>query len=311
MAESDPAPDEETTPPSSLSPTTTERLVLRLRTPLVASLGIVLSVVAAYASWALLTANGPSYDDLERRAWLDTATMAASVLLGISGVMLSVFWAASRSFTNEAENARRHVEDPDLPHVHIYGNESQIYIQPGASRAGEKNGTTASLLGPDAQASMLTQIYSHGLAQAKVSFFVSIIFGMVGSAVLLTGVGLAIVHADSNGSRYAAIVTQTAGAVIDLLAGVFFLQSNRTRRDMGAQGVMLRDDGRFDRRLKAAGVLSDNISDEPLRDQVRAQMALQLVGGQLDTSTTADNPDQSEAANNEPTPPDEMPPPGV
>lgn len=282
----------------------------RVRTPLVAALGVVLSVVAAFASWAFLKANGPSYDNLEKRAWLDTATTTAAVLLGISGVILSVLWAASRSFASEAESARRHVEDRDLPHVHIYGAESQVYIQPGASRAGAKDGNTAPLLGPDAQSSMLTQIYSHGLAQAKVSFFVSIVFGMVGSAVLLTGVGLAIVHADSNGSRYAAIVTQTAGAVIDLLAGVFFLQSNRTRRDMGAQGVMLRDDGRFDRRLKAASVLSDNISEEALRNQVRAQMALQLVGGQLDASAAADSPDEADGANAESSPADETPPGG-
>ncbi|MFF9171902.1 MULTISPECIES: hypothetical protein [unclassified Streptomyces] len=263
-----------------------EQLVRRVRTPLVASLGIVISVVAAYAAWALLEGNGPAYDNPERSAWLETATTTAAVLLGMSGVIFSVLWAASRSFASEAESARQRVEGPDSS-VHIYGSGSRVYIHPREPRS-EHSGTAA-LLEPDAQASMLTQIYSHGLAQAKVSFFVSIVFGMVGSAVLLTGVGLAIGHADSNGSRYAAIVTQTAGAVINLLAGVFFLQSNRTRRDMGAQGVMLRDDGRFDRRLKAASVLSDNISDEPLRNRVRAEMALQLVGGELDTSAADDN----------------------
>ncbi len=257
-----------------------------MRTPLVASLGIVISVVVAYAAWVLLEGNGPAYDNPERSAWLKTATTTAAVLLGMSGVIFSVLWAASRSFASEAESARQRVENPDSS-VHIYGTGSRVYIHPRDSRS-EHGGTTA-LLEPDAQASMLTQIYSHGLAQAKVSFFVSIVFGMVGSAVLLTGVGLAIGHADSNGSRYAAIVTQTAGAVINVLAGVFFLQSNRTRRDMGAQGVMLRDDGRFDRRLRAASVMSDNISDEPLRNRVRAEMALQLVGGQLDTPAADDN----------------------
>jgi hypothetical protein len=72
-------------------------------------------------------------------------------------------------------------------------------------------------------------------------------------------------------------VAQVSGAVINLLAGVFFLQSNRARKDMGAQGVMLRDDSRSDRRLKAAGMLVESISNEELRNQTRAQMALQLV----------------------------------
>jgi len=273
-----------------------DKLVRRVRVPLLTSLGILSSVIAAFALWAFLEANGPAYDDPSKADILDTATTVAGVLFAMSGIIVSILWAASQSFAAEAEDARYRVEKTELPSFQIHGSGSVVHIhandQPGATQ----HVGTAALLESDAQESMLTEIYSHGLAQAKVSFFVSIVFGMLGSAVLLTGVGLAIMHADSNGNRYAAIVTQTSGAVIDLLAGVFFLQSNRTRRDMGAQGVMLRDDGRFDRRLKAASVLSDNIKDEPLRDHVRAQMALQLVGGQLETVAPAADLDGSEAS---------------
>ncbi|WP_371790232.1 hypothetical protein OG285_04580 [Streptomyces sp. NBC_01471] len=274
---------------------------------MIAVLGTVLSVVFAFVLWALVEANGPAYDNLQRRAWLELATTTAAVLVGIAGVVTSLLWAASRSFAHEAESARSHVEDADVPHLHINGHSAQIHIQPRNSHVETAQLATASLLEPDPQVSMLTQIYSHGLAQAKVSFFVSIVFGMVGSAILLAGVVLAIMHADSSGSRYGAIVTQTAGAVINVLAGVFFLQSNRTRRDMGAQGVMLRDDSRFDRRLKAASVLSDNISEDALRNQVRAQMALQLVGGQLDAFPTA-GPDEADSPEG-PTAGDTAPPP--
>ncbi|MFG3284169.1 hypothetical protein [Streptomyces sp. NPDC048111] len=256
-------------------------------------------MVFAFVLWALVEANGPAYDNLQRRAWLETATTTAAVLVGIVGVVASLLWAANRAFTTEAASAQSHVEAVDVPNFNITGNGAQIYLQPRDSPAKSGQFGTAALLEPDPQVSMLTQIYAHGLAQAKVSFFVSIVFGMVGSAVLLTGVALAIMHADSDGSRYGAIVTQTAGAVINLLAGVFFLQSNRTRRDMGAQGVMLRDDSRFDRSLKAAGVLSDNITDGALRNQVRAQMALQLVGGQFD-ATPAPEPDEMDGSCPEP-----------
>jgi len=278
--------DEERSP----SPVTAERIVRKVRMPMIASLGALLSVVAAFALWAWLEGNDPSYDNPKKADLLDTATTSAAALLGISGVIFSVLWAASRSFASEAEDARRRVEDNGSK-IHVYGDKSTIYIQPRESGDGEGASSTAALLDSDPQATMLTQIYSHGLAQAKVSFFVSIVFGMLGSAVLLAGVGLAIMHAESNGNRYAAIVTQTSGAVIDLLAGVFFMQSNRTRRDMGSQGVMLRDDSRFDRRLKAASILSDNIKDAPLRNQVRAQMALQLVGVQLDQLSAALDPE--------------------
>ncbi|MEU9443821.1 hypothetical protein AB0D42_23535 [Streptomyces sp. NPDC048304] len=124
---------------------------------------------------------------------------------------------------------------------------------------------------------MLTEIYSHGLAQAKLSFFVSLVFAACGSTILLSGVLLAIANSAGDGQKYATITTQTSGVVINLLAGVFFMQSNRARKDMGEQGVMLREDSRSGRNLKAAGVLVDSISDEELRNKVRGQMALQLV----------------------------------
>ncbi|MBN6541758.1 TRADD-N-associated membrane domain-containing protein [Actinacidiphila bryophytorum] len=233
--------------------------------------------------WAWLKSNEPTYEEHHpgKADLYATAATTTSILIGVSGIIFSVLWAASRSFAKEAESTRRQVENGSLiPEIHIARGDANITVH--AAELG-RSGTEA-LLDRDAQESMLTQIYSHGLAQAKVSFFVSIIFGMFGSAVLLAGVGLAIMHAENDGNRYAAIVTQTSGAVIDLLAGVFFLQSNRTRRDMGRQGVMLREDSQFDRRLRAAGILSDNISDVPLRDQVRAQMALRLVDGQQDIS---------------------------
>ncbi|GAA1185361.1 hypothetical protein GCM10009654_48770 [Streptomyces hebeiensis] len=143
---------------------------------------------------------------------------------------------------------------------------------------------------------MLTEIYSHGLAQAKLSFFVSLVFAACGSAVLLSGVVLAISHSARDGQQYATITTQTSGVVINLLAGVFFMQSNRARKDMGEQGVMLREDSRSGRNLKAAGVLVDSISDEELRDKVRGQMALQLVESDalLFANPDSPGPDASE-----------------
>jgi len=272
------------------APTRVVNRVSNLSTPLIATIGSILSVAFSFVLWALVEGNGPSFGDenYEAQIWYDRGAATAAILLGLSGVLASLLWAANRSFTTETEKALRQVEDSGLRDLIVHGDGATIHISSRKSQAGVEASSTDRLLESDAQESMLNRIYTHGLQQARISFFVSLGFAAFGSAILLIGVWLAIIHADTNGSRYGAIVTQTSGAVINILAGVFFLQSNRTRRDMGSQGVMLRDDSRFDRRLKAATVLSDNISEERLRNTVRAQIALQLVGGQLDTPESTD-----------------------
>ena len=242
------------------------------RVPIMAFLGVVLSAILSYVFWALITAFGPN---AYTWPWVQPVTAIAAISFGVVASVSVLLWAANQSFQREAQHARKQIGGQDQPEIYITGGDSTVNIY---TKDWERDQESPSqLVEPDAQESMLTEIYSHGIAQAKLSFFISLIFGTLGSLVLLTGAGLAVWNATSNGQRYAAIVAQVSGAVINLLAGVFFLQSNRTRKDMGAQGVMLRDDSRSDRRLKAAGVLVESISNEELRNQTRAQMALQLV----------------------------------
>lgn len=76
---------------------------------------------------------------------------------------------------------------------------------------------------------------------------------------------------------------------------------------MTALGILLSDDSRFDRRLKAASILSDNISEGELRNRVRAQMALRLV----DAPTFPDHADVSSAEAEEDGDPPEPEPTGA
>ena len=256
-------------------------------------LGIVLCVILSYVFWALVTAFGPNPYVWP---WVQPATAAAAITFGIVASLSILLWGANQSFQHETQRARQQIGGQDQAEIYINGADSTVNIYTKDWEHGPER--SSQLIEPDAQESMLTEIYSHGIAQAKLSFFVSLIFGTLGSLVLLTGAALAVTHAASNGQRYAAIVAQVSGAVINLLAGVFFLQSNRARKDMGAQGVMLRDDSRSDRRLKAAGLLVDEISDETLRNQTRAQMALQLVDSNavVFTSSNVDRPVKDQAA---------------
>lgn len=265
-------PDEESEPGHSPQISRQARGIGNVRVPIVTVLGLLLSVILAYVFWVLITAFGPNPYDWQ---WVQPATAVAAVVLGGAACTGVLLWAADQTFARETRRARQQIGGDEFAHIYINGADSTVHVHANARDAGAER--PSDLVEPDAQESMLTEIYSHGLAQAKLSFFISVIFAVLGSAVLLTGAGLAVIHAGSNGERYAAIVAQVSGAVINLLAGVFFLQSNRARKDMGAQGVMLRDDSRADRRLKAAGLLVDRISDEGLQNRVKAQMALQLV----------------------------------
>ncbi|MFD8104641.1 hypothetical protein ACFV24_34395 [Nocardia fluminea] len=137
------------------------------------------------------------------------------------------------------------------------------------------------------QEAILREMYTQGLAQARNSFRVSLTFAVIGAGVLLTGVVLAIWNAPGNGDRYASIVATSAGVVINLTSSLFFVQSNRARRNMGEQGALLREESRDDRRLSAARELAAAISDEPLRNEIRAQLALLLL------TSSPDNPPRS------------------
>ncbi len=129
----------------------------------------------------------------------------------------------------------------------------------------------------DKQESILREIYTQGLAQAKISFRVSIFFAAFGAGLLFIGVGLAIWKAPTDGQAYSSIVSVAAGVVVNVVSSLFFVQSNRTRRDMAAQGKMLREESQEDRRFSGARDLVTTISDEKLQDEVKAKIALQLM----------------------------------
>jgi hypothetical protein len=100
---------------------------------------------------------------------------------------------------------------------------------------------------------------------------------------------LAVVNAKSGGDQYASIVAGVTGVVTNLTLGVFFVQSNRARTNMGSQGVLMREESQEDRRLNAARELAGAISDEALRNQVRAMLSKTLLTGSAEQTADAFN----------------------
>lgn len=127
------------------------------------------------------------------------------------------------------------------------------------------------------QEAILREMYTHGLAQARTSFRVSVVFACVGSGIMFFGIGLAVWNAPTTGNQYASIIATTAGVVINLTSSLFYVQSNRARRSMLEQGALMREESRDDRRLNGARELAAAISDEGLRNSVRARLAVILL----------------------------------
>ncbi|MGE2733833.1 TRADD-N-associated membrane domain-containing protein [Mycolicibacterium vaccae] len=127
------------------------------------------------------------------------------------------------------------------------------------------------------QEAILRRIYAEGLSQASASFRVSITFAMIGAGLLFSGVALAIWRAPDNGQAYASVVSITAGVVINLVSSLFFVQSNRTRKDMAQQGAALREESQEDRRFSGSRELVETIDDAQLRDKVKSQIIVRLM----------------------------------
>ncbi|QKV79130.1 hypothetical protein [Amycolatopsis sp. Hca4] len=179
------------------------------------------------------------------------------------------------SFDTDASQIRSRVnEESTAMHFHVEGEGATVNV---ASALGQDPATVRASDSLEKQEAILREIYTQGLAQAKISFRVSIVFASIGSLLLLLGIGLAIFYAGAGGDQYASIVAGTAGVVTNLTSGVFFVQSNRARANMGKQGVMMREESQEDRRLNAARELVGAISDITLRDQVRAALSRTLL----------------------------------
>ena len=127
------------------------------------------------------------------------------------------------------------------------------------------------------QEAILRDIYGQGLAQAKVSFRASMTFAAAGAGLLLIGIALAVVNAGSSGLQYSAVVSGLSGVVVNVVSGLFFVESNRTRREMCHQGLLLRQESREDRMLHTAQLLTRQIGDDHLRDDLRATLATMLT----------------------------------
>lgn len=141
---------------------------------------------------------------------------------------------------------------------------------------------------------LLQEYHYQGLNQSKITFWFSIISASIGFMVILYSITLFINPSESIGASGAAgnpssqndwletaktpIFTAVSGTVIDVIAGLFFVQSNRARQLMSEFFDRLRVDRKLDESLRLIGT----IEDKEIAGRSQALLAINLAEIRLD-----------------------------
>lgn len=128
---------------------------------------------------------------------------------------------------------------------------------------------------------LLIEYYAYGLTQSRRSFSVSLSCSMLGGAVLITGVALAIFRASSDGGQYAAVVTSVAGVVTTAIGSLFHRRADTALNHMEAQTQSLRQDMKIERDAGQAIRLLGEVGDPVLKAHLQAALILKFSAAKL------------------------------
>jgi TRADD-N domain-containing protein len=125
---------------------------------------------------------------------------------------------------------------------------------------------------------LLKEYHSQGLAQSRMSFWFSLIFASIGFAVIALSIGIFLQQSKDPSVGWLEgagkpIFTLVAGTIIDAVAGLFFVQSNKARQLM----VEFFDKLRIDRKLDEALRLADSIEDKMTASHLKALLSLNFA----------------------------------
>ncbi|MDX3488312.1 TRADD-N-associated membrane domain-containing protein [Streptomyces sp. ID05-18] len=219
----------------------------------------------------------------------DAARVLAVALTGVT-VLLTV-WAGYRT-QRGLERDRQEVEV--RLRGAVFGDVSgPASIPSGVGEKGE--GATRELplaaqqrIDDDRFAELLVQRYAYGLTQSQRSFLTSQVFSVLGGGVLLTGVGLAIWRAETDGDLYAAIVTTTAGIVTTVIGRLFHRESDKALKHMASETDSLRDDMRAERSAEQAILLLAEVDNPEIKARLQAGLIMRFAGSEMPGIRDAD-----------------------
>ncbi|MER7838417.1 hypothetical protein ABTY98_21625 [Streptomyces sp. NPDC096040] len=133
----------------------------------------------------------------------------------------------------------------------------------------------------DQFAAVLIEYYSYALTQTRRSFYSSQVISAVGVMVILFGVVLAIVRAETTGEMFASIVTSCAGIVSTVIGQLVHRRADIALKHMADQTDSLRADMRAERSGDQAIALLADVADPEVRTRLQAGLIMKLSGATL------------------------------
>jgi hypothetical protein len=118
------------------------------------------------------------------------------------------------------------------------------------------------------EAKYLANYYEQALSQSKFSFWFSLVFASIGFVVIITAI---FFHESGDWSGTALKVS--AGAIVDAVAGLFFVQSAKAQQSMQSFFEKLR----IDRLHAESQKILETIQDDARKDQLKAQLVLKYA----------------------------------
>jgi hypothetical protein len=143
--------------------------------------------------------------------------------------------------------------------------------------------------GATPQNALMQEYHAQGLSQSRISFWFSLVFASLGFAIIALSVGIFLQDTPAPGvgwleSAGRPLFALIAGTIIDAVAALFFVQSNKARQLM----TEFFDKLRVDRKLDEALLLMKQMQDPTMASRVQGIVALSFCDVGLDKMTLAD-----------------------
>ncbi|WP_328683153.1 TRADD-N-associated membrane domain-containing protein [Streptomyces sp. NBC_00343] len=193
--------------------------------------------------------------------------------LGVTGAVL-VAVGASYAAYRQARGVGRDVDQERIRlQQEVLGAES---TQREPNEAGESEPTSETRF-----AKLLIEYYAYGLTQARRSFSVSLTCSILGGLVLISGVGMAILKAESTGDQYASVTASVAGLVMTVIGTLFHRRADLALKHMESQTQSLRQDMKVERDAGQAIKLLEDVTDPALKAHLQAALILKFSAATL------------------------------
>ncbi|MGC5365758.1 TRADD-N-associated membrane domain-containing protein [Streptomyces sp. DT24] len=197
----------------------------------------------------------------------------------------TIFGGVTAASGGTANTGIRRTDDAttDSGSVHTSVSGTGVSAPSESSAAQERPLAAQQRIDDDRFAELLVQRYAYGLTQSQRSFLASQVFSVLGGAILLTGVGLAIWRAETSDGLYASVVTTAAGIVTTVIGRLFHRESDKALKHMASETDALRDDMRAERSAEQAILLLAEVEDPETKARLQAGLIMSFAGSEMPT----------------------------